>query len=137
MTPLLFSSCFDNEEGSDAEDDAAIRWADAYFNYDLRTAQRYVTPESRTWLSFLASNMTEADVEILRQQDESATIQLTSCKQVNDSTWMASLSVRNFMIIDSIGQTGHIVSEAEFTVPIVKRNKRTFVKMNGLPRQGK
>lgn len=133
----LFTSCFDNEEGSDVVDDAATCWADAYFNYDLKTAQRYVTPESRDWLSFLASNMTEADVEILRQQDEEAVVQLVSCEQVDDSTWMATLTVSNFMMIDSLGQTGHMVGEAEFSVPVVQRNKRTFVRMEGLPRSGR
>lgn len=137
VTLSLFTDCLGDEDGGSEVDDAAISWADAYFNFDLKKAQRYTTPESRIWLSFLASNITENDLTIIRQQEESAIVELTSSEQINDSTWLTTMTVSNFMMMDSIGQTGHMVDEAEFTVPVVKRNKRTFVRMEGLPRSGR
>ncbi len=135
---FTFLSCdFGNTEGSDLTDEAAVQWAEAYFNYQFERATRYVTPESRKWLRFAATNMSEQDVEVLRKQDGPAEVSLLDCMQTDDSTWTATIEVSRFMERDSLNTPGHMVTgDVEFEVQIVERNKRMFVKMEGLPRSG-
>ena len=135
---FAFLSCdFDNTEGSDLTDEAAVQWAEAYFNYQFERAAHFVTPESRKWLRFAATNVSEQDVEVLRRQEGPAEVYLLDCVQTDDSTWTATIEVNHYMERDSLNAPGHMVTgDAEYEVQIVERNKRMFVRMEGLPRNG-
>jgi len=135
---LTISACdFLEKEGSDMVDEAATQWAEAYFNYQYDRASRFVTPESRKWIRFAASNITEQDIEIIRQQESMAEVSLTDYLQTDDSTWIATIEVNHFVMRDSLNQAGHLVNnDMEFQIKIVERDKRMYVKMEGLPQSG-
>lgn len=135
---LAFYACdFLDKEGGDMADETATQWAEAFFNYQYDRAARFVTPESRKWISFAASNISEQDVEILRQQENMANIILLDCVQTNESTWTATIEVNHFLVRDSLDKAGHLVdTDTEFQVDIVERDKRMFVRMEGLPQSG-
>lgn len=126
-------ACTGRKDGSEQADEAALRWGAAYFNYDLKEAARLSTPESRKWIEFVASNMTEGDVELLRSLDEEPAVELYECVQENDSTWTVGLDVSHFVEPDTIGQPGRLTEEGDFRVTVVSRNGRAYVKMEGLP----
>lgn len=135
LAALLLSCDLDSEGGGSKADEVATDWAEAYFNYDFKRADRLVAPEGRKWLRFAASNLTQEDIEVLQQQSELARVELTDCEYLTDSTWEATLEVSNFVMPDTIGRAARVFDEAvRFTVPVVSRNGRMYVKMEGLPR---
>jgi len=135
---LAFSSCdLLNKEGSEIVDEAATQWAEAYFNYQFDRASKYVTPESRKWIRFAASNLSEQDIDLLRQQENMAAVSLLDCELADDSTWIATIEVSNYVKTDSLNLVGHLVdNDTKFQIKIVERDKRMYVKMEGLPQSG-
>ena len=113
----------------------AESFAEAYFNYDLNKALDYCTPESRKYLSLLASNIREDDLEILRSQDGNATVEFEDIEYSdNDSIAFVRFSVKDYMDITDIEKKGHIVKDGIFQIQTVLRNGRWYVRMEGLPR---
>ena len=136
MTAVLLLTACDSERSKpdSAVGQQAWAFADAYFNYDFKRAVELVTPESARWLQFAASNITQQDIDLLNSQDEPTTCDVGSIQQVNDSTFYATVSVTNYMQRDSIGQQMHVVDEGVFRLPVVRRDGKYYVRMEGLPR---
>ncbi len=137
----FFSVVLSCSNRNDAEQDeikaiseTADSFAGRYFNFDLIGASKLSTMESKKWISFLASNITQEDVNMLREQDEAATFVNLNVDKTSDSTATSSYKVTNFLMIDTLGRPGIITDEAFYKINLVKRNGRWLVKMEGLPR---
>ena len=134
LLAVIVSCDLDSTLGSSQTDKCALQWAEAYFNYDFMRAAKLTTPESHKWLRFTASNITEEDLEVVRQQEQPATVRLLTVDDVNDSIWQALVEVSNLVMLDSIGHPATAYEEPkEFRVNVVCRNRRMFVKMDGVP----
>ena len=112
--------------------DEVTAFAEAYFNYNLKKAQKYVTTESLPWLQFLASNLTQTDLDSLNHDETPATVTLQSFNLEGDSMGRAIIVVSHFMLLDSIDGGQHMVDEAEYTLPVVKRQGHWLVKLSSL-----
>lgn len=135
---LLLLSCDETRgEGREASERVATKWAEAYFNYDFERAAKYVTPESRKWLAFAASNVYQADIDVLRAQEQGARVSMDGYEATSDSSCVVCLEVDNFLLRDSIGKAGHIVSGCRFNITLVRREGRLMVRMEDLPRSEK
>lgn len=131
---LLISCDFTTGEGREAVEKTAMAWAEAYFNYDFSGAEKYVTPESQKWLSFAASNVSQDDIDELRQKKEGATISVDDYEECNDSTAVVTMEVNGFLLRDTIGRPGHIANGLRYQIVVVRRDGRQMVRMEGLPR---
>lgn len=101
-----------------------------YFNYDFAGAAECCTPESKKWISLAASQMTEADLDVLRAQKKAATAEVTAvCFDSCDSLATVTVRVTDFMQIDTVSSAGHIIPEAMFGISAVCRDGRWFVRM--------
>lgn len=131
----IIAGCdFDSNDGSVQSDECALQWAEAFFNYNFKRAAKLTTPESQKWLRYAASNMTEEDLDVIRQQDEPAEVTLVSIDEVDDTTWQAVVEVDHLVMPDTIGHPVKPYGQPkQFSLSIVRRNKRMFVHMNGLP----
>ena len=111
-------------------------FSDAYFNYDFKRAEEYITPESRQWLHFAASNVRQETLDVLNQlgDEELPTVILGGTEAIDDSTQRVSVTVRNIVDADSIGQPASVSDEATFRLTLVNREGNWKVKMEGLPR---
>ena len=112
---------------------AATAFAEAYFNYDLQKAIELTTPESAKWISFVASNITQEDVNVLNTRTEGVLVTLTDCEVLSDTTCEALLAVDNFMSADSICRPGEFRDGGVFRLKVVLRDDSWKVKMEGLP----
>lgn len=134
---ILCSAC-----GNDSDDKETIRkdigdFATFYFNYNFHDALRFCTPESKPWISFIASNIGEEDLEVLRSQEEGAVADIEEISiNSDDSTAVVTVRVENYMKLDTIGHCGTMEKEGIFHLPVVKREKRWLVKMEDLQRSG-
>ena len=136
---FLFMGCGHKKEDPNLEiEKRCTAFAEAYFNYDFESAQKLVTPDSRKWLQFVATNISQADVDLINEQEVPATVSVELCECVNDSTSIVTISVHDFYCKNSIGKAGTIVEEALFCLTMVKQQDgKHYVKMAGLPRSEK
>ena len=126
-----------NADRDDAEA-TALAFANAYFNYNFDEAAKFCTQDSRRWLSFAASNVYGADLEVLRNMDTGATVDVAEMDFPDgDSTAVVTVEVSGFMQRDTIGKAGRVVEEGVFTLSLVRRDGQWKVRMAGLPRNGR
>jgi|SRR5574344_189205 hypothetical protein len=115
--------------------DEVNAFATSYFNYDFHGALSHCTPESRKWIVYAASNIHDADIDVLRNAKEGASVEIKDYVfDDNDSTGYALVTVNNYMRMDTIGKACQLISKSDFRLPIVMRNNKWTIKMEGLPR---
>lgn len=134
----MLASCGDMSSKASEEVKQEVNdFANAYFNYDLKTALEHCTPESKKWIEFFASNVHETDLDQIRRLDEGTKVEVTGYDfDDNDSTGTATVVVTNYLQL-GIGEPSEIVDKAIFKLPLVLRNGKWTIKMEGLPRNGK
>lgn len=130
---LSLSSCENKKDNKDINDitTATDDFASTYFNYRLKEASKYCTDESVTWLKFVASNISQDDINLLRQQDEGAYHEVTDVEITNDTSANVECKVYNFMKLDTLGQNGTITKQALYKINLVKRGGKWLIKMGG------
>lgn len=102
-----------------------------YFNLDIPSSVKFCTPESDRWLRFYASNISENDLAGLRRQSEPASYEIEDVVMIDDTSAVVKCNVYNFLKISDIGTAGTIVGNESYCIPVVRRNGRWLVKMEG------
>ena len=103
-----------------------------YFNYHLKQASRFCTEDSQKWLEFLASNIVQGDVDLLREQENEAEISHDEILlQDTDSIKIIRMTVRNHLMKDSIGKVGRMVKKSVYDIQAVKHRGKWFIRMEG------
>ena len=124
------AGCMSEEEERAAAQ--AKKFAENYFNLHFEEAYETCTPDSRKWIAFRASNITERDLEAVRNATEEAYVSSVSCELTSDSTTLARCTVHEALTADSLEQReGRILEKAEYTIPLVKQGRRWRVRMEG------
>ena len=134
---LLFASmCLSctNNPANGQVNDVAEAFAKNYFNWHFNECKSLVTPESAKILSYVASNVTEADIDMLHSLEEDATIELMNCEIENDTIGLAEVYVFNALLRDTIGTTAKKHAESVTTLRLVKRGKWQVDLTQGAPR---
>lgn len=131
VLPMLIA-CGENRDGSEEQlVEVADSFSLGYFNYDLQKAKRFCTDDSEKWLQFIASNIQQEDVDILRQQEVSATVEVGEVSYTGDSSAVVNITVQHFLKMDSIGKTGVMTDEADFKLNADIHNGRWYIRMEG------
>lgn len=130
---LIFSSCTEHYESEDEEQIVSTTdsFATHYFNYNLKEAMPFCTPESEKWIRYTASNIFQEDIDLLKQQKEGATHETDDIIYINDTSAMVKCHVYNVMKIDTIGKPGTISEHEIYNISLVKRDRKWLVKMEG------
>ena len=63
-----------------------------YFNWQFHKAVRFVTPESEKWMSYAASQVHQADIDLLQQKELPATCEIQEITY-DDTLFSAASSV--------------------------------------------
>ena len=136
LATALFASCnlSMNDDGTARE--TAMAWADAYFNCDFHEAEEYSTKESGKWLRFAASNVTEQDLQLLRERNAVAEAD-EYFPVANDTLRVVRLTVRNYLAPKALGEPSQLAEEGHFNITVVKHDNNWKVKMEGMPRSEK
>lgn len=133
---LSLTACSMLRKNDDQATAVAVEWGEAFFNCDYHAAEALCTPESRRWLQFAASNTTQHDLDMLRQQ--AAQVEATEFfPEASDTLRVVELVVRNSVSPTIHGGESAQVEEALFHVTVVKRNGSWQVRMASLPRSEK
>ena len=132
------SSCDFTSDHDQESIEAAVCWAEAYFNYDFHKAEEYATPESGRWLKFAASNTTEHDLQLVQQNENGATVEVEDFfPEANDTLRVVSLKVSNYVSSTLPAESAQLVDEGVFNITTVLRDGKWLVKMEGLPQSEK
>lgn len=137
-TALLLSGCDFTSDHDNEAIEAAVNWAEAYFNYDFHKAEEYITPESSRWLKFAASNTTERDLQLVQQNENGAEVEVEDFfPEANDTLRVVSLRVSNYVSSTLPAELAQLVDEGVFNVTTVLRDGKWKVRMEGLPQSEK
>lgn len=130
----LMVSC--GQQGSERQLKEDIdSFATHYFNWQFEQAIPYCTPTSKVWLQFAASNVHPEDIDILRNRDEGASIELGEIHDTdNDSIAYIDLTVRNYVRMDTIGKPAQVIEEDQYSIPLLYQNEQWKVDLKGIPR---
>lgn len=133
LLPFLLSGCQLADRESMQVKQVAEDWAEAYFHFEYQQAARYTTAEGYRWLQFAASNINEADINVINQYINDITTSVSDVYVGNDTMAVAAVHVNHWFSPDSIGYAGSMKSDGTFDVELVKRNGEWKVRMACLP----
>ncbi|MBR4390289.1 MAG: hypothetical protein IKT00_14100 [Prevotella sp.] len=110
----------------------------AYFLYQFERAMTFTTDESHKWLVYAASNVHQEDLDIMRSQKTSTSVEVEEVEAPeNDTVGYAVVSINNYLVMDTIGEAGHIRDNVLYRLDMVKRGGKWKIKMDGLPKEMK
>lgn len=140
----LFSACQQGVQDNEVQlAEVADSFCVRYFNYNFPEAMNYCTDDSRKWIQFAASNVTEKDLQILYEQETPAQINVTDIAyRETDTTALVTVVVENYWDMDEIESEDDIRTlvyhrVGVFKFPMVKQQDRWRIRMEGLPQSGK
>ena len=115
--------------------EAVDSFATYYFNWQFSKATRYVTDSSQVWLRYAASQVHQADIDILRGKED-ATVEIKEIDVTSPDGPVARIMVKDFLRMDTIGTEAHLVEKAYFMLRLEEMpddKMRWKVRMEGLP----
>lgn len=123
------ASCRQSEEEQLTE--VVDSFSATYFNWQFHRSVAFCTPESRRWLSYMASQVGQRDVDRLRAHPEGAAYEIGEVAYTPGiSTATAVVTVSHFLAMDTIGAEPQLVERAWFAVPLVLRGGRWRVSLS-------
>lgn len=121
--------------GNQAED-VVDSFCQAYFQYQFERAMAFTTDESHKWLKYAASNVHQEDVDLLNSQETGPSIDIEEVvTPENDTIGYALVTANNYLVMDIIGEVGHIRDNVQYRLDMVKKDGKWKIKLNGLPRE--
>ena len=135
---LLLNGCqLHDANGSGAVDKSLQEWAEAYFTFKYEDALEYMTPESEKWIRFAATNITEKDIDFINGQNNVVKVDILDCQISADTTCISRIRVSDFVQLGFVGQESKVVDQAEFQIPLVQRDGKWLVRMEGQLQSGR
>lgn len=128
---LAYNGCRSHEGDEDQLKADADSFATYYYNWHFEKAVKFCTPESEQWLQYVASNVHQPDIDLLRSKKKDATIEIQDISYSDDGvSATVSLNVTNFLQMDTIGKEAHLVKQATFSLPMVLHDGRWKIRMD-------
>ena len=134
MLFLLTNCQLQDNNSPESVDKPLSAWAEAYFNFDYKEALEYMTPESEKWIRFTATNITQQDIDFIKEQGKTPRIEILNRHILaDDTTCTASIRVSDFVQLGFVGKDNKVVDQAEYQITLVKHNGEWLVRMEGQP----
>ncbi len=119
---LALLSC--NNGNRSQVETVAESFATSYFNCDYAGCMQYITNESVKYLKFMATNVTDGDIERLRAMEKGADVEVMKESFAdNDTVVDVKVKVSDFCYADTIGKPSRLHDSAEATLRLVKRGE--------------
>lgn len=131
---MAMTSCQPHEGSERQLKEDVDSFATYYYNWHFEQARKYCTPKSEIWLKWAASNVHPADIDLLRDKQQDAIVELGDIDFHDDEvSATANIKVTNFLRMDSIGKEAQLVREATFALPMTLHQGKWKVELKGLP----
>lgn len=117
------------------KDDAVVEscaksFGQNYFNLRLQQASGLCTDRSYKWIEFYASNISQDDVDVLNAQTDSALCDIDDI-DINGDSARVKMTVRNFLLCDSIGRPGRMCKQGKCRLTLRKERETWKVDLDG------
>lgn len=117
------------------KDDAVVEscaksFGQNYFNLRLKQASGLCTDRSYKWIEFYASNISQDDVDVLNAQTDSALCDIDDI-DINGDSARVKMTVRNFLLCDSIGRPGRMCKQGKCRLTLRKEGETWKVDLDG------
>ena len=123
ITINLTSSCQRISNSNDITI-VADSFATNFYNWRLEKALKYCTAESKTQISFLASNISEEDIELINQRNEDASIEITNTGMLEEGIKARiSMKIYNSFKMKDINNEVQLNKERDVTFNLIKSNE--------------
>ena len=123
ITINLTSSCQKISNSNDMTI-VADSFATNFYNWRLEKAFKYCTAESKTQISYLASNISEEDVELINKRDEDASIEITNTEILEGGIKARiSMKIYNSFKMKDINSEVQLNKERDVTFNLIKVNE--------------
>ena len=102
----------------------ADSFATNFYNWRLAKAFKYCTAESKTQISYLASNISEEDVELINKKNEDASIEITNTEMLEGGLKARiSMKIYNSFKMKDINSDVQLNKERDVTINLIKTNE--------------
>ena len=123
ITINLTSSCQRISNSNDITI-VADSFATNFYNWRLEKALKYCTAESKTQISFLASNISEEDIELINQRNEDASIEITNTGMLEEGfKARISMKIYNSFKMKDINSDIQLNKERDVSINLIKTNE--------------
>ena len=123
ITINLTSSCQRISSSNDITI-VADSFATNFYNWRLEKALKYCTAESKTQISFLASNISEEDIELINQRNKDASIEITNTGMLEEGIKARiSMKIYNSFKMKDINSEVQLNKERDVTFNLIKVNE--------------
>ena len=123
MTLLLCACGMEEEEGAGTR---AKDFAQDYFNLRYRQAASQCSPGAAKWVEYQASNVGQADLDVLNAQQDTARCEVDDV-DVDGDRATVRLSVSHFLMCGPIGKPGTMIDKATFDVALRRHADKWLV----------
>lgn len=111
----------------------ADSFATNFYNWRLEKAFKYCTAESKTQISYLASNISEKDIELINKRNEDASIEITNTEmQEGGVKARISMKIYNSFKMKDINSDVQLNKERDVTINLIKTNEGWKVNLTTL-----
>lgn len=136
FSTILFASCTGYHSSNNDKKEistCAKKFAFHFFNLDFDSAFLYCTPESKPWIQYRATNITQKDIDVFTTSEYSASVEIEhiKIKEETDSTASVTCKLHDVLFPDSLEKPGKIKSEMLYIIPLINRNGKWLIKMEG------
>lgn len=128
---MSFSSCSRESEQLETCVDS---FAQSYFRWQFREAMNSCDTTSYRWLRFVASQVTQDDVDSLRGMKGDVTCSMGSAHVVNDSMAIVEVRVAHFLRMDSLGRVTLTERQITYGIPATFHDGLWRVSLREVPK---
>lgn len=127
---MPFSSCANSDMQLTV---CADSFAQSFFRWQFQKSSSYCDAASQRWLRYIASQVTQDDVDSLKAMESDVKCSLGGFSLENDSVASIEVHVSNYYRMDSLDKVTLVKDESEYKFQMVRTNGLWLVRLQGFP----
>ena len=112
----------------------AIDFCEAFYNFNYPAAQAWSTPSSLSYLSFLASNVRQTHLDLLKTRGAAKVSVISSEIDANSEEATVVCQIKNTFVINPVKGKIEFMSSLQDTLQFVRENNKWLVRKD-IPQQ--
>lgn len=127
---LPFSSCANSDKQLTS---CADSFAQSFFRWQFQKSSTYCDESSQRWLRYMASQVTQDDIDSLKATESDVECTLGGFCFDNDSMASIEVHVSNYFRMDSLDKITLVKGESEYNFQMVRTNGLWRIRLQGFP----
>lgn len=111
----------------------ADSFAQSFFRWQFQKSSTYCDESSQRWLRYMASQVTQDDIDSLKATESDVECTLGGFSFDNDSMASIEVHVSNYFRMDSLDKITLVKGESEYNFQMVRTNGFWRIRLQGFP----